>query len=64
MRIVNRHGGGEEFYSFEFAPVPRPPPPTQQSGLPQKVLLTEPDDKVLRQIFTEELRWRLPRVMS
>jgi opacity protein-like surface antigen len=23
----------EEFYSFEFAPVPRPPPPTQQTGV-------------------------------
>ena len=62
---MNRDGmWREEFYTFQFAPMPRSPPPTQQSGMPQKVQMTEPDDKVLREIYTETLIWRLPRVQS
>jgi hypothetical protein len=54
VRIVNRNGKWQrEFYSFEFAPTPRPSPPTQQSGPPQKARSTGPDDKALRQIYTE-----------
>lgn len=64
-RIVHHDGmWREEFYTFEFAPVPRSPAPTQQTGVPQKVRMTEPDDKVLREIYAQELIWRLPRVQS
>ena len=62
--LQSRWGVEGEFYTFQFAAAPRSPPPTQQSGLPQKVRVTEPDDKVLREIYTEELIWRVPRAES
>ena len=61
VRIVNRGQGWQrEFYSYRFAPArghdpslsgPQPPPDT-----------SEPDDKVLEEIYRTELLLRLPRV--
>jgi hypothetical protein len=54
----------KEYYSFDFAPVPPSGPRTNAMGLQRTTTMTEPDDKVLRQIYTEELLWRLPRVIE
>ena len=55
-------GGSAKHHSYPFAPTPRPPQPTQQSGLPQKARTTGPDDKALHQPDTEKVVQLLPRV--
>ena len=45
--------------------VPHAPPRTMKTGLqPDTGQSRGPDDKALRQIYLEELLWRLPRVES
>ena len=62
--VPNGAGWQREYYSYPFAPTPRPPQPTQQSGLPQKARTTGPDDKALHQLYTEKVVQLLPRVES
>jgi hypothetical protein len=63
VRVVMRDGvASREYFSYGFD-VPRPPPPTWETGLPRGETRTSgPDQAALRQIYLEELLWRLPRV--
>jgi hypothetical protein len=60
--VPNGSGWKREYFAYQFAPAPRPGPPTQESGLPQQARTTGPDDKVLRQIYLEEVVQLVPRV--
>jgi hypothetical protein len=62
MRVVMSNGvGRKEYFSYEFSPAARQGPPRWEDRR-EAVLATEPDDKALRAIYTEELLWRIPRV--
>jgi hypothetical protein len=65
MRVVVSNGvGRKEYFSYSFDPAARPGPPRWEDHGRGAVIATEPDDKALRQIYTDELLWRIPRVES
>ena len=63
-------GGGEqgvgrkEYFSYKFDTLPHPGPPRWETGLQREARSTEPDAKVLEEIYTHEQAWPLPRVES
>ena len=61
--MVKRGTGWErEYYSYRFDPAPRPAPRTAEMGLQRsEIRTTEPDAKVLEEIYKNELVWRVPR---
>ena len=64
VRVVkNGSGWRKEYYTYGFAPRPRPASPTMANPNPGAgTVLHEPDDKALDEIYRHELLWRLPRV--
>ena len=50
--------------SHRFDTLPHAGPPRWETGLQRAARTTEPDAKVLEEIYTHELLWRLPRVES
>jgi hypothetical protein len=60
--VPNGTGWRKEYFSYAFAPAARLGPPRWEDHRRQPDLAVEPDDKALRQIYTDELLWRIPRV--
>jgi hypothetical protein len=62
VKFVNRGSGwAKEYVAYKFLPAARFDPSRAGPPLPQ-VAATEPDDKVLDEIFRVELIKRLPRI--
>jgi hypothetical protein len=62
VRVVpNGTGWQREYFSYAFAPLPKGPPRWEDRGK-EAELCTEPDDRVLKQIYMDELLLRIPRV--
>jgi hypothetical protein len=63
VRVVVRDGVGQRrYFSYAFPPLPKGPPRFEDRN--KGVELIEPDDKVLKQIYIDELLWRIPPVKS
>jgi hypothetical protein len=56
--------GRKEYFSYKFGTLLHPGPPRWETGLQRAGRSTEPDAKVLEEIYTHELLWRISRVES
>ena len=62
--VASSGAGRKEYFSYKFDALPHPGPPRWETGLQREARSTEPDAKVLEEIYTHELLWRIPRVES